>query len=45
MSGASSLRELQPPAPQPTGWRAPHQSSRYSTDCTQLKKASEEEWE
>ena len=43
MSGASSLQELQPPASQPTGRCAPHQSPHYSTDCTQLKIASGEE--
>lgn len=45
MSGALSLQELQPPAPQPTGQRAPHQSSHYSADCTQPKIASREEEE
>lgn len=45
MSGALSLQELQPPAPQPTGQRAPLQSSHYSADCTQPKIASREEEE
>jgi len=43
VSGASSLQERQPPAPQPTGQRAPRQSSHCSADCTQLKIAPEEE--
>lgn len=39
----SSLGELQPPAPQPTGPCGSHQSSHPSADCIQLKIAPWEE--